>query len=351
MKIGMYDPYLNTLGGGENYILTLAASLAKSNEVSIIWHNEKILQLAEKRFSFDLASVSITPNIFVKKMSLPEKFSATKEYDGFFFMSDGSIPFLFAKKNFLIMQHPLPWVKNSLITRLKLTKVRKVIVYSEFVKRYIDKTFSVNSFVLAPAVEQIDFDARKKENIILSVGRFTEGMNTKKQAEMIDTFKRLYDDGFKGWELVLIGSTLKENSDFILSLRNQAAGYPIKILPDASRELLVSYYKKAKIYWHAAGVGEDLQSHPERAEHFGITTVEAMSAGAVPIVIDAGGQTEIVDNGKAGILWKNLAELESETKRLAQDKERLQELSAKATTRAKAFSKEVFEQKVVALIA
>jgi glycosyltransferase involved in cell wall biosynthesis len=34
--------------------------------------------------------------------------------------------------------------------------------------------------------------------------------------------------------------------------------------------------------------------HPKPAEHFGISIVEAMSAGLVPIVPDVGGQTEFV---------------------------------------------------------
>ena len=57
---------------------------------------------------------------------------------------------------------------------------------------------------------------------------------------------------------------------------------------------ILNEYKLAKIYWHASGFGEDLETHPEKAEHFGITTVEAMINGLVPIVIDAGGQKEIV---------------------------------------------------------
>lgn len=348
MKIGIYDPYLNTLGGGENYMLTIASCLAKQHAVSVIWHNKNILQDAQQRFNIDLSSVSATPNIFVKKMSPLEKFAKTKEYDVMFFLSDGSVPLLFAKKNFLIMQHPLPWVSNNILTKLKLSKVKKIIVYSEFVKSYIDRTFNTNSVVLPPAVEQIAYDPRKKENTILSVGRFTEGMNAKKQAEMIEAFKHMYDNGFTGWELVLLGSSLKENAEFILSLKKSAAGYPIKIHADVSREFLVAYYQKAKIYWHAAGVGENLDEHPERSEHFGITTVEAMSAGAVPVVIDAGGQTEIV--AKSGILWKTLDELQEKTKKLAHDKSRLQELSQKARERAEDFSIEKFQQRLVALL-
>ncbi|MDO9182993.1 MAG: hypothetical protein Q7U04_11325, partial [Bacteriovorax sp.] len=46
----------------------------------------------------------------------------------------------------------------------------------------------------------------KKENIILSVGRFTKAINTKKQEFLIDIFKRICDLEFFEWRLVLIGS-------------------------------------------------------------------------------------------------------------------------------------------------
>ena len=65
----------------------------------------------------------------------------------------------------------------------------------------------------------------------------------------------------------------------------------------SSRDL----YGRASIFWHAAGLGEDPERHPDRYEHFGITTVEAMSAGAVPVVIDAAGQVEIVEHGANGL--------------------------------------------------
>jgi len=219
MKIGIYDPYLKTLGGGENYILTIASGLARNHSVSIFWQDPNILDEAQKRFNLDLSGVSVVQNMFVPRVSFQQKISFTRSYDVIFFVSDGSIPWLFAKKNFLIIQHPLPWVKQTVFAKLKLTRIKKILVYSDFVKKFLDKTFGKESFVLAPAIEQIAFDAKKKENVILTVGRFTEGMNTKKQAEMIDAFKSLYDGGFKGWELVLIGSSLKENNDFITALK------------------------------------------------------------------------------------------------------------------------------------
>ncbi len=107
----------------------------------------------------------------------------------------------------------------------------------------------------------------------------------------------------------LTGS-LPEDAHYLDELEKLILNYPIEILRAVPYETLLSFYGRAKIYWHAAGYDEDLDTHPERAEHFGITTVEAMSAGAVPVVIAAGGQTEIVRDKETGLLWKTVDELE-----------------------------------------
>ena len=36
MKLGFFSPYLDTFGGGERYMLTIAETLAKSNQVDIL---------------------------------------------------------------------------------------------------------------------------------------------------------------------------------------------------------------------------------------------------------------------------------------------------------------------------
>jgi glycosyltransferase involved in cell wall biosynthesis len=76
---------------------------------------------------------------------------------------------------------------------------------------------------------------------------------------------------------------------------------------------LLALYRKASIFWHAAGFGADENSRPEALEHFGMVTVEAMSAGCVPIAIARGGQLEVVEHGVSGFLWNDLNELKALT--------------------------------------
>ena len=64
-------------------------------------------------------------------------------------------------------------------------------------------------------------------------------------------------------------------------------------------------------------------------EHFGISTVEAMSAGAVPIVYRGGGQVEIVRDDENGMLWKTIDELTTKTRTIIEDSSLYMRLSKK----------------------
>jgi glycosyltransferase involved in cell wall biosynthesis len=351
MRIGIYDPYLDTLGGGEKYVLSIASYLAMKNTVNVFWDDDEVLKKAEKKLNIDLGKVSLVKNIFSNKYSFFQKLKATAAYDIMFCVSDGSIPLLFSKKNFLIIQFPIGSNKGKdLKNSFKLQRINRIICYTNFVKKHLERSFSKKIEVLYPPVESLGIGGSKKKNHILSVGRFTKGMNKKKHEVLIDVYRKMIDDGLRDWKLIIIGSHLEQDKYLVEELRKQARNLPVEIIANAPHSLLVEHYKSAKIYWHAAGFGEDLETHPEYAEHFGISTVEAMGAGAVPVVIKAGGQIEIVEDRESGFLWENLKELEDKTLLLISDKKLWREMSAKAEKRAKFFSKEKFYQELEKLI-
>ncbi len=351
MKIGIYDMYLDSLGGGEKYTLNIAECLRPSHDVTVFWNDRTILKKAEDRFHLDLSGVRIQPNIFQSRASQLKKMLTCREYDALFFMSDGSIPLLYSHNNILMFQFPVDWVKSgSLGNRMKMKQFSHAICYSFYVKQFIDRTFNINAQVIPPAVD-IPVKHLKKTNTILTVGRFTKAMNHKKQQVMIDAFKQMCDEGLKGWIFILMGSVLPEDTDFVKELRQQAKEYPIEIYTDVVRDELVNTYARAKIYWHATGFGEDLIRHPERVEHFGISTVEAMIEGAVPVVIKAGGQEEIVQHGEDGFLWKTIEELRMYTRKLIEDNQLREEMAKQAQTIRERFSKKQFCEAMNALVA
>ena len=340
MKIGFYSPYLDTFGGGERYMLTLASYLSQKNVVDIFWEDQSIKPPLARFLKIDLAKTNFINNIFQSSPS--DRFIRTREYDLIFVLSDGSVPLTFATKNILHFQVPFKFSKLSLGTKFKLKKYDYIVVNSKFTKKFIDLSFNVDSKVIYPPVDIASIKPATKEKIILSVGRFSaHQLHPKKQEILIDVFKELYKS-VKGWRLYLAGQAKKEDQKYVRRLKKMARGHAIKITENLSSESLRKLYAKASIYWHATGFGEDEEKSPERMEHFGIATVEASAAGCVPVVISKGGQKEIVDNGKTGLLWETKTQLFNQTLNLINDKARFREISQNAIKNSMRFSQEKF---------
>lgn len=319
MKIALFDPYLDTMSGGEKYMLSIAQALKREHTITILWESgstKDILSSAKSRFGYDLSVFSFAKPYFGKGTSLLQRFELSKEYDLLILLSDGSIPVV-ACPLILHFQSPMTWVKGrSLKNQLKLTRVKKIIVNSEYTKSYIDQTFGKNSLVLYPPVKiKRKYDSSKKKKKILNVGRFginQAGSSYKKQDVLADTFAKIYKR-LPGWELVFVMSLMEKDREVFEDFKKKYDPFPIKFLVNPGDEVLWDEYEEAQIYWHASGFGEDLTMFPDRAEHFGISTVEAMGMGAVPIVFAAGGQKEIVSDRKNGRLWSSTAQLEEYT--------------------------------------
>ena len=93
-------------------------------------------------------------------------------------------------------------------------------------------------------------------------------------------------------------------------------GLPVRILPNASRETLTQAYYNSCIYIHASGLGQDPLSNPQNFEHFGITPLEAMVHGVIPIVYEIGGPADLIEHlgiGKSFSSVEHLADLLHET--------------------------------------
>ncbi len=355
MKIGIFDPYLDTLGGGEKYMLTLASCLSSNHDTFLFWNSgeEYIRKTAKDRFGIDLSKTTFVTNIFSHHVSFWQRLREAAKYDLIIYLSDGSIPMVLTKNLIIHFQFPVEWVKPSFLTKLKLSRVKDIICNSEFTKSYIDSKFQVNSKVVYPPVDFLPATNVVKENIILHVGRFglsPEGVNYKKQDSMIIAFKQMVQKGFLGWRFVMVISVRDKDKEKTSVLKKLAKDFPIEIIENPSHEKLWELYHKAKIYWHASGFGEDLQKYPEKAEHFGIATAEAMGAREVPIVINAGGQPEIVRNGESGFLWSTLEELQEKTIKLAKNEALLERMAKNAYIRSQKFTGERFCQEVEKLV-
>ena len=86
-------------------------------------------------------------------------------------------------------------------------RVSHVVVNSGFTKKIIDKEYGVDSVVLYPPIDTKRFVSKRKENIILFVGRFSQLTQAKSQDVLVREFKKMCDKGLKRWKLVLAGGS------------------------------------------------------------------------------------------------------------------------------------------------
>jgi len=338
-RIFIHSPYWLTRGGGERYSLTTAECLSEDFEVLADVPGNNYLADVGMHLGINLDRVKILfGENFMKNMS---------KFYGVFWVSDGSIPLLLSNKKVIHFQAPFKNVGGrSFKNRLKFLGARAVC-NSFYTKEFIDKEYGVNSQVIYPPVEVDRFKPILKQKLILTVGRFSRSSQYKRPEILIRSFKHMVDCGLSGFRMVVVGIVEDKESDIAaVGLRILAKGYPIAIRTNLSHDRLIRLYEQAAIYWHAAGFGVDLNKNPERAEHFGISTVEAMAAGTVPVVFAAGGPKEVVRPEKDGLWWRTLPELESQTLRLVNDENLRERLANEGRERAKLFSKKRFCQEI-----
>lgn len=164
-------------------------------------------------------------------------------------------------------------------------KNKLVLANSNFTANITRKFMAADVKVLYPPVPRTFFDdltespaSASRENVVVTVSRF--GVN--KGLEKIPYIATLLGEDTK---FVIIG--LLQSSRVYEAVKQQIKRLDVSdrvlLLPNASRSEIKEVLKKAKIYLHTR-IGE----------HFGISIVEAMAAGCVPIVPNSGGMGEFV---------------------------------------------------------
>lgn len=393
MRIGIFNPYLHSLGGGERVVTVMAEALKNKHDVDLITYDEIASELLERTFDVDLKGVGIRVLskeikskflVFTELMqrvkglmgvglALGRRFGDrfTAEYD--LFINHEFLTYLpsYARRSIMMCMFPrrlvgateglslFESVHNAyLSTLLRLLSVNFVDTYdvlvanSQYVKRWVKRFWGRDCIVIHPPVDVESFKPSRKENMIISVGRFFSGYHEKKHVEMIKTFKKMCDNGLAGWQYHLVGNAHREeiHKRYLKKVKTEATGYPVYVHTNAPIQELRALYGKSKIFWHATGFGEDENANPERFEHFGMSTVEAMSAGCVPVVIGRGGQVEIVRPGVDGYLWTTLDQLQKLSWHLIRNEDERMRLSVQAIERSRLFSKERFELSIKQLI-
>lgn len=318
-KIALYDPYLDVLGGGEKHILSIIKALSENADVDIFW-DKNIYKDIQARLNISFPTdPTFKNNVFHNKQNIIQKFNSLKDYDYFFYVTDGSYFFSSAKNNYIFCMVPdKNLYKLNLVNKLK-TSNYNFLSNSEFTKKWLN-TWGIKSTIIYPYIDstfsKYDISEIKKEKIILSVGRFFKHLHSKRQDILIKTFLHLKKTSnlFSDYKLILAGGVKKEDKNYFLSIKKMSENDKSVILkPNISFKELHELYKKSQIFWHIAGYGVDENKNPELAEHFGLSPLEAMAMGCITFSYNTGGLRETIENGKNGFLFNTTNELIKKT--------------------------------------
>jgi glycosyltransferase involved in cell wall biosynthesis len=369
-NIGIYNLHMRAMGGGEKLTLVLAEHLSLAHNVFLFCAEPLDVPALEQFFAVDLSRVNViclkSPGSLSRGLAKlsgsngqsvslhHERQLRSHELDLFINNSYGSGLRCPTTRGIFMCMFPhqvSPHVSNV------VNSYSTIVAISQYAADWVWKRWDRHSEILYPPCDDMGPPPSAKQKIILHVGRFIadsveDERHHKRQDLLLETFKRMTDLHQRGWELHFAGSlsTDGKSKTFADTLMRAAAGSPVFFHFNAAREELRQLYRSASIYWHATGYGVDPDKYPSTQEHFGISTVEAMSAGAVPVVYATGGQKEIVTDEVNGYWWTNIDRLAVQTRRLANDDELRSELRQQAVRSSKRFSRETFVANIDRLI-
>src|SRR5918911_1613961 len=178
---------------------------------------------------------------------------------------------------------PYQVIANTL-TKRALKRSNIVLTNSEFTRNAVKKAYpDVDPYVLYPPGDIERFsssyrsNARKRQVLVLS--RFSP----EKHIEIsINVARLLGNVKFK-----VIGSLIPINRPYFNYLDKMIQDYGLKdkitLIPNATNEEIIDAMSESMVYLHTM-----------YGEHFGVSIIEAMAAGLMPIIPSYGGCSEIV---------------------------------------------------------
>jgi glycosyltransferase involved in cell wall biosynthesis len=305
MRVGFFSPTINRIGGGEWVTVNMINSLkAKGHEI-VVYSDKKIdlnriFQVFGRRLRFD-EETHFWPYIFdpydPKSIyentlrSLIFKSKCDLLIDTF---SNDLLPWsdaVYFQGNAFVSLIPKGykglffWPFKTLLRQFgKSSSYENKIAMacSRFSAKMIEEAIDHKIEVLYPPISGFfktnEVRANSRNDVVITVSRFAK----EKRLEMIPRIAKLTPNSFS---FVIAGAC--RCSDDLLSVQNciRELGVKkrVKLMPNISRTKLKDIMHRSKVCLHTSA-----------NEPFGISIIEAMSSGCIPVVPDSGGPKEFV---------------------------------------------------------
>jgi glycosyltransferase involved in cell wall biosynthesis len=319
---------LNSLGGSERLAVAVMQALSKMGIDFELTTFEKP-NISKLEIAYGKSAASVMHKI--KKVNILQSLEdpeITKRYDVIINTHGDMLPFFlpwFTKNNAITYCHfPLAnylidskdpeyirFLNNTILSNitkgngskkyLKLAqnayvhmlKNSTILSNSDFSGRIIWKAFGLKSLVVSPPVD-VNFFRRatfsssfshnyEKKDIILVISRF----HPTKKIENAIKLAKLLKQCKVGKGMKIVGNVPPQSQGYFFYLKQMLEDYGltdyVAFEINVGFNKLLQLMRESKVYFHTLP-----------GEPFGISTVEAMSSGLIPVVPDIGGHTEFV---------------------------------------------------------
>jgi glycosyltransferase involved in cell wall biosynthesis len=164
-------------------------------------------------------------------------------------------------------------------------KAKIICANSYFTSQAIKEEIQINPHVLYPPISNTCFydntSTKQRKNQVITVSRFDKP----KKLDIIPYIIKKTSDEIS---FLIVGLMDNPSSPFVLrsilkTAKKLGVSHRLHILTNVSRKVLMDCLLTSKVYFHSA-----------INEHFGISIVEAMASGCIPVVNDSGGPREFV---------------------------------------------------------
>jgi len=380
VKIAVVHHSLNISGGAEKLCLvTIDALKKRGHQVTLVtvertdWSllqnkfgptvmPDKESYIVESRFSSNLASIPIASSYFfvyallLFYSKIGGKYDLTLNTFGDAVHSFSDITYIhfplraaldfaqipaFTHTSIWREIAPLYGRTMSILDRSAPSKL--LLTNSRFVQEIIRKTVRREALVIYPPVDTKIFSSkclvtRKEDGLVVVVAGYTP----KRHLEQLPRIAKYT----KTAKYVVIGKNDKYGSPTMRELKRQIhvqnVEDKITLLENVSFNRLLELLAKAKVYLHTMPF-----------DHFGISLVEAMASGCVPVVHQSGGPWIDILNaeqGKYGFSYLTPLEAADHINLLIADENLRREIAAKASYRSREFDRIVFVTKLAKVV-
>lgn len=362
MNVSVIHPTLNAIGGSEQVCLSMLESLEeKGHNVSLGTFEKTDWEKIEKYFGkvcqpdqeivcsqpFGAFAYGELLNFYFLASRMPEDsdvvlVSCTSPW---FYPPQAKtliiyvLPFMgYERGIWQLYLKPYLFMQRRLLNRVK-NKV--LLTNSSFSAEIIENAYLFRPQVFYPPVNTRMFYPSKKEDLVVSTGRFVPA---KRFEILVNAFRKIG----KNARCIIIGSIAGDMADqsrlYVTRLRKMIEEFDlsdrVELLVNCPFDLLVETLSKAKVYVHC------FENEP-----FGISIVESMAAGCVPIVHRSGGAYhDIIDHDKYGFSFETVNELCKTIKFLMEKDNGCEKYSKKAVHRSMCFNKQTFKEKIANLV-